>query len=145
VIQRVSQAQVSVEQEVVGSIEKGLCVLLCAMERDEEADLEWVLKKCLGIRIFSDENNKMNLSLKDVNGSLLVVSQFTLAASTKKGNRPSFGRSLEPQRAKEMVDEFVKRASTEVSVATGIFAADMNVSLVNDGPVTIYIDSQLKE
>ncbi len=137
-LQRVSAASVTVEQAIVGKIDQGLLVLLCAEHGDTEAISAKLLEKILKLRIFSDEAGKMNLSVQDINGSLLIVSQFTLAADTSKGTRPSFGRAAAPEQARYLYDRFVELAGQSgVPVQTGIFAADMKVALVNDGPVTI--------
>ncbi len=142
-LQRVSSARVEVEGRVIGEIAKGLLVLLCSVRGDTDKDLEYTLKKVCQLRIFGDDQGKMNLSVMDVKGEALVVSQFTLAASTRKGNRPSFDAAEEPVRAKALYDEFVRRlGETGLPVRPGVFAADMAVSLTNDGPVTILIDSR---
>jgi D-tyrosyl-tRNA(Tyr) deacylase len=142
-IQRVSSAHVETAGATVGSIRKGLLVFLCAVKGDTEKDLEYVARKVLSLRIFEDEQGKMNRSVMEINGEVLVVSQFTLAASTRKGNRPSFDNAEEPEQAQRMYDIFIKRLrDTGVPVQTGMFAAMMQVSLVNDGPVTISLDSR---
>ena len=143
VIQRVSRARVEVADEVVGSIGAGLLVLLGIGQDDAIADLNYVFEKTINLRIFSDENGKMNLSLLDVQGDLLVVSQFTLYGDVRKGRRPSFVSAMPPAPAAAMVDEFVaKGRAMGVNVQTGMFGADMNVELLNQGPVTILIDSR---
>jgi D-tyrosyl-tRNA(Tyr) deacylase len=143
VIQRVSQASVTVDGETTGEIKNGLLVLLGVEQNDEEKDLQHVLKKTIGLRIFDDAEGKMNLAMKDVGGKLLVVSQFTLLGDTRKGNRPGFGNAAPPDQANQMYEEFIRRArELGVDVQTGKFRADMKVSLVNDGPVTILIDSR---
>lgn len=147
VIQRVSEASVTVNQEITGQIQQGLLILLGIEPIDTEEDIRWLCKKIIGLRIFDDENGVMNLSVQDVGGGLLVVSQFTLFASTKKGNRPSYLRAAKPDFSIPMYEKFVKTLA-ELSgkeVATGNFGADMKVQLLNDGPVTILIDSQQKE
>jgi D-tyrosyl-tRNA(Tyr) deacylase len=142
-IQRVSSARVEVDGEVSGSIERGLLVFLCVVQGDGAKDLDYLVKKVSQLRIFEDERGRMNLSVIDVRGEVLVVSQFTLAASTRKGNRPSFDAVEAPERARAMYESFVGRLkSTVVNVQTGVFAATMAVSLVNDGPVTILLDSR---
>jgi D-aminoacyl-tRNA deacylase len=142
-LQRVSSAKVEVNGEIVGKIGKGLLVFLCAVKGDTEKDLDYVVKKVSQIRIFEDDQGRMNLSAADVKGSVLVVSQFTLAASTRKGNRPSFDNAEAPDQAKTMYEDFVQRMrDTGLPVQTGLFAAMMDVTLVNDGPVTIWIDSR---
>ncbi|OGW47916.1 MAG: D-tyrosyl-tRNA(Tyr) deacylase [Nitrospirae bacterium GWC2_57_9] len=142
-LQRVASAKVEVDGRVVGSIGKGLLVLLCAMKGDAEKDLDHLVKKVSALRIFGDEQGKMNLSVADIRGEVLVVSQFTLAASTRKGNRPSFENAEEPVRAKVLCELFIARLrESGVKVETGEFAAMMNVTLTNDGPVTVMIDSR---
>ena len=146
VIQRVSEASVKVHNELVGEIEKGLLVLIGVGQEDDESDIDWLLNKVCNMRIFPDKEGKMNLSLLDVQGGLLSISQFTLFAKTKKGNRPSFTSSADPAKAKELYTTWCKKAEQIIeNHQTGIFAADMKISLVNDGPVTITIDSKNKE
>ena len=148
VIQRtLLPASVTVENEKIGAIEKGLVVYLGVGNEDTKEDISWLINKIIKLRIFSDEEGKMNLSLGDISGGLLVISQFTLFASTKKGNRPSYIKSAKPDFAKMMYDSFITQlmASYSGTVATGIFGADMKVSYVNDGPVTIIMDSKNKE
>ena len=146
VLQRVKKASVFVDNKVEGEIGLGLLVLLGVEQNDDKEDVLWLVKKLLGIRVFSDENGKMNLSLKQVNGSVLVVSQFTLHASTKKGNRPSYMNAAEPKKANEFYEEFILQIKNEgVQVQTGVFGANMQVELINDGPVTIVLDSKNKE
>jgi len=144
VIQRVSSAKVEVENQIVGEIGKGLLVLIGITQDDTEKDLEWIVKKTTLLRIFTDEDDKMNLSVQDIGGDILLVSQFTLYADTKKGNRPSYTRSAHPDFAIPMYEKAIKAFQNAFSgkVATGIFGADMKVSLLNDGPVTIMIDSK---
>ncbi len=138
VLQRVSEARVTVEGEVIGAIGQGLLVLLCAERGDTEAVADKLLAKMLKLRIFADEAGKMNRSLQDIGGGLLLVSQFTLAADTSGGNRPSFGQAAAPDAGRRLYDHFVAQArAAHPLVQTGRFAADMQVSLVNDGPVTI--------
>ena len=147
VIQRVKRASVSVEEKVVGSIQKGFLVLIGVGQGDDEATADKYMKKLLGLRIFEDENEKMNLNLAAVGGAVLVVSQFTLHASTKKGNRPSYIHASKPDIAIPMYEAFCAEMGLQIGkeVQTGTFGADMKVELVNDGPVTIWIDSQNKE
>lgn len=141
VVQRVSEASVSIDGATVGEIGEGLLVLLGAGAGDTERDLEYVASKVLGLRIFPDEDGRMNRSLVDIGGEALVVSQFTLYGDTRKGRRPSFVRAMDPGEASPMVDRFVERLAREVKVATGRFGADMDVRLCNRGPVTLLIDS----
>jgi len=147
VIQRVSEASVSIEGNIHGKIDMGFLVLLGIEELDTEEDADFLIGKLTGMRVFSDLEGKMNLSIQDVQGAFLVVSQFTLHASTKKGNRPSFIKAARPEQAIPLYEYFVKRLRTfsELKVETGIFGADMKVALVNDGPVTILMDSKNKE
>lgn len=147
VIQRVSQASVSINNEIVAQIQKGLLVLIGIEDADKYEDIEWLTAKIANLRIFGDENNVMNLSLKDIDGEVIVVSQFTLHAATKKGNRPSYIKAAKPETAIPKYESFVKQMETELGkkVQTGQFGADMKVSLVNDGPVTIVIDTKNKE
>jgi D-tyrosyl-tRNA(Tyr) deacylase len=137
-LQRASEASVTVDRVVVGQIEQGLVVLLCAEHGDVDTTAARMLNKILKLRIFADENGKMNRSVQDVGGALLIVSQFTLAADTSKGTRPSFVRAAAPEQARHLYDGFVALAQqTGLYIQTGIFAADMKVALINDGPVTI--------
>lgn len=147
VIQRVEFARVKVEGEIVGEIGKGLLVLAGFEEADTQEDFEWMAKKIIQLRISPDENGVMNVSTQDSDGDILVVSQFTLYASTKKGNRPSYIRSSPPELAKKQYEEFVKVIKNQYirPIRTGEFGADMKVELLNDGPVTICIDSKNKE
>ncbi|OFX72530.1 MAG: D-tyrosyl-tRNA(Tyr) deacylase [Bacteroidetes bacterium GWE2_29_8] len=147
VLQRVSQASVSVNKEIVGSINHGLLIFVGIVEADTENDIEWLANKIVGLRIFNDAECKMNLSLKDVNGEILLISQFTLSASTKKGFRPSFIYAAPPQIAIPIYERFIIKLEEYLgkSIAKGIFGADMKISLTNDGPVTIIIDSKNKE
>ena len=147
VIQRVKKASVSVEGKVISSIDKGFLVLLGIESDDTEEDIMWLTSKIVKLRVFGDENDAMNLSILDVEGEVIVVSQFTLHASTKKGNRPSFIKAARPDTAIPLYENFVKTLEREIGkkVNTGIFGAMMDVSLVNDGPVTILIDSKNKE
>jgi D-tyrosyl-tRNA(Tyr) deacylase len=142
-LQRVSSAAVSIDGRVVNEIQKGLLVFLCAVKGDERQDLDYLVKKVAQLRIFEDAQGKMNLSIKDIRGAVLVVSQFTLAASTRKGNRPSFDNAETPEQAKIWYNLFVERLeNTGLSVKTGVFGSMMDVSITNDGPVTIWIDSR---
>jgi D-tyrosyl-tRNA(Tyr) deacylase len=142
-LQRVSSAKVEVDHAVVGEIGRGLLAFFCAVKGDSEQDLDYLVNKVEQLRIFVDEQGKMNLSVPDVKGAVLVVSQFTLAASTRKGNRPSFDNAGAPEQAKAFYEEFVRRMKEMgLVVETGVFGASMAVSLTNDGPVTIMIDSR---
>ncbi len=142
VLQRVTSAAVVVEDNTVGQIKTGLLVLLGVADGDTEADLKYVLEKTIGLRIFADEQGKMNLSVKDIGGSMLVVSQFTLLADVKKGRRPSFNTAADSAIADDYYQQFVAMAKQQgVPTETGAFGADMQVSLCNDGPVTILLDS----
>jgi len=142
-LQRVTSAQVDVDGSLVGKIGKGLLVFLCAVKGDTDKDLDYIVKKVSQLRIFEDEQGKMNLSVLDSRGEALVVSQFTLAAATRKGNRPSFDEAEVPERAKKLYEMFIERLKgTGIPVQSGVFAAMMDVSLVNDGPVTIWLDSK---
>lgn len=147
VIQRVSEASVKIENKVVGSIEKGMLILLGIEHDDSEEDVQWLVGKLINLRIFSDEEGKMNLSIQDVEGAFLVVSQFTLHASTKKGNRPSYVKAARPELAIPLYQLFVEKLASDsaLRVETGEFGADMKVALINDGPVTIIIDSKTRE
>ncbi len=145
VIQRVSKASVSIDQQEVGKIERGLVVLLGVHEIDTQADVEYLVKKIAQLRIFEDEQGKMNRSLEDIHGELLSISQFTLFAETRKGNRPSFIAAARPETAITLYEAFNEGLRQRgIPVATGRFGADMDVALVNDGPVTIIIDSKNK-
>lgn len=141
-IQRVSQASVVVDGEIIGEIRQGLLLLLGVQKSDTQATADKLLKKVLDYRVFSDAEGKMNLSLKDIRGELLIVSQFTLAADTQKGLRPSFSTAAPPAIANQLYDYFVKRAQHfhPNKIATGQFGADMKVSLINDGPVTFLLE-----
>lgn len=147
VIQRVAHAKVEVDQSVVGSIGKGLLVFVGIEDADQTEDVEWLLGKIIHLRIFNDTAGVMNLSVKDVEGSILVISQFTLHASTKKGNRPSYIRASKPDHAVPLYEAFKQRLGDELGkkVEAGMFGADMKVSLLNDGPVTITMDTKNKE
>lgn len=142
-IQRVTHAQVEVDQQVVGQIGAGLLILLGVEQGDQASDLEYLSEKCIGLRIFEDEQGKMNRSVLDCGGEVLVVSQFTLLGNCKKGKRPSFVDAAPPEQAKRMYLEFSDRIQQAgIQVATGVFQADMQVSLCNDGPVTLLLDSR---
>ncbi len=147
VVQRVSEASVSIGGSSNGAIKKGLLVLLGIEEADTSEDIDWLCNKILKMRIFNDENSVMNLSLQDIDGEVLVISQFTLHASTKKGNRPGYIKAAKPDIAIPLYEEFNKKLENllEKPIKTGIFGADMKVSLINDGPVTILIDSKNRE
>ncbi len=148
VIQRVTTpAKVEVKNDIVGQIDKGLVVLLGIEPDDNKDDITWLAKKIAGLRIFNDAESVMNLSVKDIEGSLLIISQFTLHASTRKGNRPSYIKAARPEIAKQLYDDFNTHIAAvhDIEVSEGIFGADMKVTFTNDGPVTIIIDSKLKE
>ena len=141
VIQRVTNASVTVENEVVGKIGKGFLILLGIGPEDTESEADFLVQKLIKLRIFEDENGKMNLSLKDVNGELLIVSQFTLYADCSGGNRPSFVNAAKPEKANELYEYFIKKCKEQnIKVEHGIFGADMKVELLNDGPVTILLE-----
>lgn len=144
VVQRVKWAKVEVEEEIVGKIEKGLLVFLGVGKDDDQKDLEWMTNKIPNLRIFEDENEKMNKSLLDVGGQLLVVSQFTLYGDCRRGRRPSFTFAADPKKAKEMYETFceILKKKYSIKVEKGIFQADMKVSLLNDGPVTMLLESK---
>ncbi len=146
-LQRVSEASVKIEERVVGQIESGLLLLVGIEEEDSKNDADWLIKKIIGMRIFSDEEERMNRSIQDIAGQFLVVSQFTLHASTKKGNRPSFIKAARPEQAIPLYEYFKEelRKQSNLIVETGQFGADMKVCLTNDGPVTIWLDSKNKE
>ncbi len=143
VIQRVLESNVKVDNKIVGKINKGFLVLLGIHSTDTKEDADYLVRKLINLRVFSDENDKMNLALKDVNGELLIISQFTLYAECKKsGNRPSFSDSAKPDIASPLYEYFISECKKQIPVVqTGIFGSDMKVSLINDGPVTIIIDS----
>jgi D-tyrosyl-tRNA(Tyr) deacylase len=147
VIQRVSQASVTIEGIKVANIQQGLLVLLGIEDADNQEDILWLTAKMANLRIFGDENEVMNLSLKDMDGDMIIVSQFTLQASTKKGNRPSYIKAAKPEIAIPLYEAFIKQMETELGkkVQTGRFGADMKVAILNDGPVTIIIDTKNKE
>lgn len=147
VIQRVSEASVTIEGVKVANIQKGLLVLVGFEDLDNQEDIIWLTAKIANLRIFGDENDVMNLSLKDVGGDMIIVSQFTLHASTKKGNRPSYLKASKPEIAIPLYQSFIQQMDTELGkkVQTGQFGADMKVALLNDGPVTIIIDTKNKD
>ncbi|MCP5556587.1 MAG: D-tyrosyl-tRNA(Tyr) deacylase [Verrucomicrobiaceae bacterium] len=147
VIQRVSEASVTIEGNVAGSIGRGFVVLLGIEHEDTAEDSAWLVAKIAGMRVFADAEGKMNLSLKEIDGRVLVISQFTLHASTKKGNRPGFTRAARPEVAVPLYEDFLLKLEAELGtpVARGVFGADMKVALINDGPVTICMDSRAKE
>ena len=144
VIQRVREASVKINDEIVGEIQQGLLVLLGIEHVDSELDADYLIQKLIHLRIFNDEKGKMNLSVSDISGDLLIVSQFTLFADTKKGNRPSFIRSARPEQARPLYEYFLSQLKKEFSgkIENGVFGANMLVELINDGPVTIIIDSK---
>ena len=146
IIQRVSTAKVEIKTKIVGQINKGLLILLGIAQNDSQYEIDWLVNKIINLRIFSDDNGKMNLSLKDINGDVLLISQFTLFASTKKGNRPSFIKSAKPDIAIPLYKLFINQLSEKLGkeTETGEFGANMQVSLTNDGPVTITIDTDDK-
>jgi D-tyrosyl-tRNA(Tyr) deacylase len=146
VIQRVSEASVKVNGELINEINQGFLLLIGIENEDDESDVMWLVQKCANLRIFNDQEGKMNLSLADINGETLVISQFTLHGSTKKGNRPSFIKAARPEKAIPLYELFCEKLETEnLVVKRGIFGADMQVELLNDGPVTILIDSKNRE
>jgi D-aminoacyl-tRNA deacylase len=146
IIQRVTSASVTIETEIVATIQSGLLVLVGIEDEDSKEDINWLSQKIINLRIFGDENEVMNLSVKDVNGDIIIVSQFTLHASTKKGNRPSYIKASKPEIAIPLYEKFIQQMELEFEkkIQTGTFGADMKVALVNDGPVTIIIDSKNK-
>jgi D-tyrosyl-tRNA(Tyr) deacylase len=147
ILQRVSSASVTVSEKIVGEIQKGLLVLVGIEDADTQEDIDWLVTKITQLRIFGDENEVMNLSVEEVNGDVLVVSQFTLHAATKKGNRPSYIKAARPEVAIPLYEKFVSTLENKLGkkVPTGVFGADMKVALLNDGPVTIIIDSKNRE
>ena len=147
VIQRVSHASVTIDGRCKSSIKNGLLILVGIEDADGKEDIEWLTKKIINLRVFNDENGVMNKSVLDINGDILIISQFTLHASTKKGNRPSYIKAAKPETAIPLYEEFCNTVSTELGkeVGTGEFGADMKVELLNDGPVTICIDTKTKE
>lgn len=147
IIQRVSEASLTIENTFHSSIKLGLLVLVGFEEADSHEDIEWLSKKISELRIFSDNEGKMNLSVQEINGEIMIVSQFTLFAATKKGNRPSFIKSAKPEIAFPLYEKFIQKMNEIMpgKVKTGVFGADMQISLINDGPVTITIDSKNRE
>ena len=147
VLQRVSEASVTIEENVKSSIEKGFLILVGIEAEDTQEDIEWLCRKIINMRIFGDEDDKMNLSLKDIDGEALIISQFTLHASTKKGNRPGFIKAAKPEVAIPLYEAFIKEFEKQFKkeVGTGEFGADMKINLLNDGPVTIIIDSKNRD
>ncbi len=147
VIQRVSQASVTIENKIVAQINQGLLILIGIEDLDNQEDINWLTSKIANLRIFADEKDVMNLSVKDIDGEIIVVSQFTLHAATKKGNRPSYIKAAKPEIAIPLYENFVMQIEKEISkkIQTGQFGADMKVALINDGPVTIIIDTKNKE
>ena len=147
VLQRVTQASCTVDGKITGEIKNGFLVLLGIEDADTDEDLQWLAQKIASMRVFGDENGLMNRALADVNGNILLISQFTLFASTKKGNRPGFTRAARPDKAIPMYEQMIKALEelTNKKVATGIFGADMKISLLNDGPVTIIMDTKDKD
>lgn len=147
VLQRVSEASVKINDSISGTIGKGLLILIGIEEADSQEDIDWLTNKIINLRIFDDENGMMNVNVKDSRGDLLIISQFTLHASTKKGNRPSYIKAARPETAIPLYEKFIKTAETILgkSIESGEFGADMKVSLVNDGPVTIIIDTKDKK
>ena len=147
VVQRVSQSNVKVSGEVIGEIKEGLMVLVSFVDEDNDTDLGWMTKKIINLRIFNDDEGKMNRSVQDVGGDILLISQFTLHGSTKKGNRPSFIKAAKPDFANVMYERFIKVLEQTLGkeIQTGEFGGDMKVSLINDGPTTIIIDSKIKD
>lgn len=144
VIQRVSEASVTIEEEITAQIQSGLLVLVGIEEADGSEDIEWLAGKIVNLRIFNDDQGVMNVSVKDCGGEIILVSQFTLQASTKKGNRPSYIKAAKPEIAVHVYEKFILAVSQQLgkTVQTGVFGADMKVSLINDGPVTILMDSK---
>lgn len=147
VIQRAKNASVTIENAVHGKIKHGLVLLVGIEHEDSQADADWIIGKITNLRIFSDDEGKMNLSIQDIQGQFLIISQFTLHASTKKGNRPSYIQAARPETAIPLYEYFIEKLKSEsnLPVETGIFGADMQVQLINDGPVTIWMDSKKKE
>lgn len=146
VIQRVSEASVTIDSQITSQISKGFMILVGICTEDNLEDIQWLTQKIVNLRVFGDEKGKMNLSITDIKGEILLISQFTLFASTKKGNRPSFIQSAKPEIAVPLYEQLIESLkATGIEIKTGTFGADMKVSLTNDGPVTIIIDSKNKE
>ncbi len=146
VIQRVSEASVKVDNQIVGEIGKGLMLLIGVDESDENSDADWLVKKILDVRVFTDDEGKMNHSVKDINGEILCISQFTLISDYKKGNRPSYIKAARPEKAIPLFEYFKdEMKKSGLKTESGIFGADMKVSLINDGPVTLVFDSKTKQ
>ncbi len=147
VIQRVSQSSVTIDKKIVAEIQKGLLILIGIEDADNQDDIDWLTAKIANLRLFADENNIMNLSVKEIDGEVIIVSQFTLHALTKKGNRPSYIKAAKPEIAIPIYENFISKMEFELGkkVLTGQFGADMKVALINDGPVTINIDTKNKE
>jgi D-aminoacyl-tRNA deacylase len=147
VIQRVSEASVTINSLIVGSIAKGLLVLAGIEDADTGEDIKWLCNKIINLRIFDDENRIPNISVKDIDGDILLVSQFTLHASTKKGNRPSYIKASKPETAIPIYEKLIDQLQTDLGkkIETGVFGADMKVELINDGPITIWMDSKNRE
>ncbi|MBP6576270.1 MAG: D-tyrosyl-tRNA(Tyr) deacylase [Chryseobacterium sp.] len=145
VLQRVSEANVKVDNQIVGAIEKGLMLLIGVDETDESSDADWLVKKIIDVRVFSDDDGKMNHSVKDIDGEILCISQFTLISDYKKGNRPSYIKAAKPDKAIPLFEYFKDELKKSgLKIESGIFGADMKVSLINDGPVTLVFDSKTK-
>lgn len=145
VLQRVSEANVKVDNQIVGAIEKGLMLLIGVDETDESSDADWLVKKIIDVRVFSDDDGKMNHSVKDIDGEILCISQFTLISDYKKGNRPSYIKAAKPDKAIPLFEYFKEELKKSgLKIESGIFGADMKVSLINDGPVTLVFDSKTK-
>ncbi|TDX84012.1 D-aminoacyl-tRNA deacylase [Epilithonimonas xixisoli] len=145
VLQRVSEANVKVDNQIVGAIDKGLMLLIGVDESDEFSDADWLVKKIIDVRVFSDNDGKMNLSVKDINGKILCISQFTLISDYKKGNRPSYIKAAKPEKAIPLFEYFKDELKKSgLKIESGIFGADMKVSLINDGPVTLVFDTKTK-
>ena len=145
VLQRVSEANVKVDNQIVGAIEKGLMLLIGVDETDESSDADWLVRKIIDVRVFSDDDGKMNHSVKDIDGEILCISQFTLISDYKKGNRPSYIKAAKPDKASPLFEYFKDELKKSgLKIESGIFGADMKVSLINDGPVTLVFDSKTK-